>query len=258
MIDGFVGIPTPAGPMQTFFVHPPSGGPFPAVVLYMDIWGPREELFDVARNVASVGYYVMVPDLYHRHGKVVPGHRNTQGRMISHHHLSPERQQAALEPLMKTTDAMVLEDTAAIIAHADRTALVRRGAMGCFGYCLGGRIALLVAGSFPERFKACAGMHASGVVTDKPNSVHLVAAKAQGELYLGYGALDAFATPAIVATVSKTMATSAARFEFLVHDGVQHGYALPDRDVYDKRATFADWSHIFAMFHRQIPPGYGV
>ena len=160
---------------------------------------------------------------------------------------------------MKTTDAMVLEDTAALIAHADRTALVRQGAMGCFGYCFGGRIALLVAGSFPARFKACAGMHASGIFTDKPNSVHLIAARAQGELYLGYGARDRFATPDVVAALEHALAGRAdLAYRFNLHAGAGHGYALPDRDVYDKRATFADWSHIFAMFHRQIPPGYGV
>lgn len=64
MIERFVEIPTKAGKMETFVTHPSENGPFPAVVLYMDIWGLREELFDIARHVASVGYYVVVPDLY--------------------------------------------------------------------------------------------------------------------------------------------------------------------------------------------------
>ena len=55
MIEDLVAIPTPAGTMETFIAHPGEGGPFPAVILYMDVWGVREELYDIARGVAAVG-----------------------------------------------------------------------------------------------------------------------------------------------------------------------------------------------------------
>ena len=44
------------------------------------------------------------------------------------------------------------------------------------------------------------------------------------------------------------------RYRHNIHAGTEHGYSLPDRDVYDKHATARDWENIFAMFHRQIPP----
>jgi len=56
MKERFVDVATPDGPMDTFAVHPEEGGPFPCVVVFMDIWGLREELFDIARRVATVGY----------------------------------------------------------------------------------------------------------------------------------------------------------------------------------------------------------
>ena len=70
MNERFVEIPTASGPMEAFVTHPEQDGPFPPVVVYMDIWGVREELFEIARRVGTVGYYCMVPDLYHRQGKV--------------------------------------------------------------------------------------------------------------------------------------------------------------------------------------------
>jgi dienelactone hydrolase len=69
MREQFVEIKTSEGVMDAFVTHPEDNGPFPAVILYMDIWGVREELYDIARRIGTVGYYCMVPDLYYRSGK---------------------------------------------------------------------------------------------------------------------------------------------------------------------------------------------
>ena len=59
-------ITTTDGRMETFVTHPERRVPFPAVVVYMDVWGIREELYDIARRIATAGYYAVVPDLYYR------------------------------------------------------------------------------------------------------------------------------------------------------------------------------------------------
>jgi carboxymethylenebutenolidase len=64
MYEQLVEITTPSGAMETFITRPQDGGPFAPVILYMDIWGVREELYDIARKVATVGYCCLVPDLY--------------------------------------------------------------------------------------------------------------------------------------------------------------------------------------------------
>jgi len=55
-------VPTQDGKMETFVTRPEQDGPFAAVILYMDVWGIREELYDIARRIATVGYLVAVPD----------------------------------------------------------------------------------------------------------------------------------------------------------------------------------------------------
>src|SRR6202012_1769435 len=116
MIDRMVEVPTKDGTMETFIAHPRGNGPHPAVVVYMDIWGVREELFDIARNVASVGYYVMVPDLYYRQGKIRDRNFfNADGRTVSFEALDDTLRQYALAPAMKTSDAMTTADTGALI-----------------------------------------------------------------------------------------------------------------------------------------------
>jgi len=257
MIDRFVTVPTKAGVMECFVSHPEENAPFPAVVLYMDIWGVREELYDVARRVASVGYYVILPDLYYRQGKVRQAFYDAEGKQRSFQALSPEEQQQVLQPLFALKDEMVLEDTAALIDFLGKGEAVKAGPMGCYGYCLGGRLILRVAGAFPDRFKASAGMHGTDIVTEGPDSAHLAAVTAQGEIYMGYGELDKFSTPPVIETMRQTLSNRGFRYRYAVHKNIHHGYGLPDRDVYDTASTNRDWENIFAMFHRQIPPSYG-
>ena len=70
MQERLVDVATPDGPMDAFVTHPETDGPFPVVVVFMDVWGLREELFGIARRIATVGYYCLVPNFYHRAGKV--------------------------------------------------------------------------------------------------------------------------------------------------------------------------------------------
>jgi carboxymethylenebutenolidase len=68
MIEQTIEIPTPAGAAPTFIAHPERDGPYPVVLVFMDAPGVREELRDMVRRLATVGYYVMLPNLYYRTG----------------------------------------------------------------------------------------------------------------------------------------------------------------------------------------------
>ena len=54
--------------IDTFEVKPDEGGPFPGIIIYMDAPAIREELRDMARRLASMGYYVLLPNLFYRVG----------------------------------------------------------------------------------------------------------------------------------------------------------------------------------------------
>ncbi|MGA0170126.1 MAG: dienelactone hydrolase family protein, partial [Pseudomonadales bacterium] len=61
MIEEHLDIPTQDGAMNSFVVYPDEGGPFPVVLFYMDAPGKREELHDMARRIATTGYFVVLP-----------------------------------------------------------------------------------------------------------------------------------------------------------------------------------------------------
>jgi carboxymethylenebutenolidase len=77
--------------------------------------------------------------------------------------------------------------------------------------------------------------------------------KFRGELYCGFAEHDPYTAPATVSTLEDSMRPCAVSYRYQIHPGAEHGYALPERDIYDKHAANRDWEMIFAMFHRQIP-----
>jgi len=251
-------IKTADGEMETFVTHPEDGGPFPAVVFFMDVWGMREEFRDIARRVATVGYYCLVPDLFYRHGRVRFDYWDKNGKRMSLARLDDDIREMILAPARSTTDTMVMEDTNALIRFIDADELVQPGGMGSIGYCWGGRLVLRTAAWFPDRFRAGASLHGTDLVTDKENSPHLSAKAIRGELYCGFGERDPYAPPSTIQVLKDVLSSAPVNYRYLVHPGAEHGYALPDRDIYNKKAANRDWERIFVMFQRQIPHNIGT
>lgn len=256
MRERVVEIETPSGRMETFVTHPEQDGPFPAVVIYMDVWGVREELFEIARRVGTVGYYCMVPDLYYREGRVRHEFRDAQNRMISLHTLDEDRRQRVLASGGRLSNAMVVDDTGAILEFVRRGEPVRPGGVGAIGYCMGGRHVLCVAGHHPEHIRASASLHGTYLMSDAADSPHRLAKQFRGELYCGFAETDPYAPLSMVKELDELLRPLPVAYRHAIHPGAVHGYALPNRDIFDARAAARDWELIFAMFHRQIPP-YG-
>src|SRR6185312_16262129 len=139
MIEKQVDIETTAGRMDTFICPPERRGPWPGVIFYMDAPGIREELRDMARRLATVGYYVLLPNLYYRAG------RGTTLDTSALSEGSPERRR--MWELMKSlSNDLVAEDTETLLAFVERQKEVRKGPLGCVGYCMSGPFVFTAAG----------------------------------------------------------------------------------------------------------------
>ena len=198
-----VSVPTAAGAMETFVTHPEEGGSFAAVVLFMGVWGIREELLDIARRIATVGYCVAVPDFYDRQGRVRHEYRDANHRMISLHSLAEADRKKVTAPLAQLTDTMVVADTGALVRYLDAMAPVRPGPMGSVGDCMGGRHVVSVAAAYPERFRATAGLHPTSLISDRLDSPHLLLDRLRGEIYLGFAETDHYAPPAMIRALGR-------------------------------------------------------
>jgi carboxymethylenebutenolidase len=119
---------------------------------------------------------------------------------------------------------------------------------------MGGRHVLQAAARYPSRFKATASLHGTTIISDQPDSPHLSVKNMQGEVYCGFAETDQYAPLSMVDEWNELMKASSAKYRYEIHRGAEHGYALPDRDLHDKRAAERDWELIFAMFRRQLGP----
>ncbi|UAJ12601.1 dienelactone hydrolase family protein [Glacieibacterium megasporae] len=252
-------VATPSGPMRSFIVHPEADIPCPVVIVYMDFWGYRDELMAIARRAASVGYYCIVPDFYHREDATVLNQFfGADGRTLSVFNLDKAQLAIAAAPLHRLSDTMVLDDTRAVLDHADRDPAALATRVGAIGFCMGGRHAISAAEFWPDRFVATASLHGSYLISGRPESPHRALDRLRGELYCGYAESDVTADGDMIARFEALLAGQPVRYSRSLHTGTHHGYALTSRDVYDLAATERDWELIFAMFQRTIPPYCGT
>jgi carboxymethylenebutenolidase len=251
MDEKFVEIATADGRMECFVTHPEEGGPFPAVFILTDIYGMREEMYDVARRFGTCGYYAIVPDLHHRQGKVRVQVPEAQRRWSSEHITdAEERQVRAAGQAMD--DGKAMADIGAALEFLKREP-VKPGAKGAVGFCMGGRLVLVAAAHFPDDFRATAGLHPSRIVHDGPLSPHRFGDKFRGEIYCGFPEDDPLAPTATIEAFAAAVKGQPVTYRWDRHAGAVHGYAPPYRAVHHRVAANKDFERIMAMFRRQIP-----
>jgi carboxymethylenebutenolidase len=252
VIERHVDIPTPAGSMDAFTARPAGEAAVPLVILCMDIWGVRPQLSEIAARIASQGYCAVVPNFYHRDGVKGFDFRNARGQSVSMEIASKEQQEAVRQHGAALSNAMVDADVGALLRFFEDEP-VSRGPAGSVGFCMGGRHAMFVAGTRPERMLATASLHGTQLVSDKPDSPHRFADRFRGEMYCGFAEHDPYVPPSIAVTLNSLLGNRPnLKYRSVTHAGARHGYAIPDRDVYDREAAEKDWTEIFAMFARTL------
>ncbi|MGH8431579.1 MAG: dienelactone hydrolase family protein, partial [Solimonas sp.] len=234
MIERTLDIPTRDGAVETFVCHPERGGPYPPVLFLMDAPGIREELLDMARRLATVGYYVLLPNLYYRAGK-----DTKYGPDVLTHGSAEHTRMRAVRTRM--TIPPVMDDVAALITFADGQEVAKKGAVGAHGYCMSGPYALAAAARYPDRIAAAASFYGTRLVSDAVESPHLTLGKAKAELYISCAEHDDLAPPDMVKELMGLFDKSGNPGELEVQPGVHHGFAFPQRWCYDKPAAERHW-----------------
>ena len=186
MIEQTLDLATKDGAMETFICHPDRGGPFPAGFLLMDAPGIREELRDMARRLGTVGYTVLLPNVYYRAGR-----DTIYGPDVLEKGSAEQQRMRAVRT--KMTIPPVMDDIGSLLAFVDSHAAVERGPVGAHGYSMSGPYALAAAARYPDRVAAAASFYGTWLVSDVEESPHLTLGKAKGELYIACAEHDELA-----------------------------------------------------------------
>ncbi len=234
-----IDIDTPDGVMSTYEVVPDGEGPHAAVVFLMDGLGYRDALQGMARRLASHGYHVMLPDLYHRVGR----HVTFDPAVMT----QPEKMAEMRRLIGGLTSDAVLRDFEACVAVLATRATVDTARLGTVGYCMGGRHAFVLATRLGDRVRAAAAIHPGGLVTDAPESPHRAAEGASARLYIAVAKDDVFFTRAQADTLDATLRGLSKRYA-IEHYEARHGWSVNGTPVYDEAESERHWRALEHLF----------
>ena len=219
-----------------------SGGPWPAVIVYMDGRGVRPALFELAERVASAGYFVLLPDLFYRAGP----YDAPSAKAFS---VDPELRQLWLAKYVASASpANVLSDTEAFLEFLAAQPDVRGARVGTTGYCMGGGLSLAAAGHFPERVAAAASFHGGNLATDAPDSAHRTIPNIKARVYVAGAVEDASFPEAQKARLVRALEAAGVSHTVETYEGAKHGWVPSDSVVHDREAAERHYRALLALF----------
>lgn len=234
-----VDIPTGDGAMNTFVVRPETDAPCPVVLFYMDAFGLRPELEQMARRMASWGYLVVLPNLYYRATREFVMQPGDEGMV-------------AMRAMMgQLSNSLVTQDTAAMLAFVDRHPKAASRHIGAVGYCMSGPFVISAAAAYPDRLQCIASIHGANMVTDRPDSAHLSASRLRCETYVACAEIDRWATPAEMSVLEAQLKASGIPYALEWYGGAHHGFVFPTRvGAYAEPAAERHWRRLQELFER--------
>jgi len=235
-------ITTPDGVADAVLYQPEGAGPWPGVIHLTDIAGIRASHRQMAQRLASLGYVVLLPNIFYRTAR--PPVFNTPFKLGDEASMKRVRELAG--PL--TPEAMQ-RDAAAYVDFLAVHESVRPKKIGVVGYCLTGRMAVHAAAMRPELVVAAASFHGASLCTDDPASPHLMLPKVKAHLYFGHATNDRGMNAEAIEKFNHALRAWGGRYESEVYEGATHGWTVPDGPVYNQpqaERAFGKLKELFA------------
>ena len=253
MVDADVVVTTASGNCEAALIHPKGKGQWPAAILFVDIFGLRPAMRDMAKRLAANGYTVLVPNPYYRTTKApgLPSNLNFT---------SPEDRAKIAKVRDPLTDEAVMSDTTAYVKFLDSQAMVdKKAKMGVFGYCMGGPMTMQAAAANPTRIGAGASFHGGGLVTDKPDSPHLKVQQMKAQYYFAIAENDDQRQPDAKLKLAEAFKSANLLGKQEVYAGCMHGWCVKDmplgadgKPIYNEPGAERAWNELMVLFKRAV------
>ena len=240
-----VTVKTPDGVADCYFVHPASGAAA-GVVIWPDILGLRPAFRQMGKRLAESGYAVLVVNPFYRQKKapiVAPGASFNDPAVRN-----------AVMPLAQALNATThVTDAKAFVAWLDsQPAVAKNRKIGTMGYCMGGPITMRTAAAVPERVGAAASFHGGGLVTDQPNSPHLLVPTMKAQYLFAIAENDDMREPNAKTVLKDAFDKARLSAEIEVYAGAAHGWCPPDSAVYNEPQAEKAWSRLLVLFGKAL------
>ena len=240
-----VEVATQDGTADCHFVHPSSGA-HPGVLVWPDALGLRPAFEGMGRRLAESGYAVLVVNPYYRsvRAPVLP-----EGASFR-----DEATRKKIFPLMRSLSPETnVRDATAFVGFLDsQDAVASDRKMGTTGYCMGGSMTMRTAAAFPDRVGAGASFHGGRLVTDGPDSPHLLVDKMRAHYLFAIAENDDRKDPEAKDVLRETFAAAGLPAEIEVYAGTLHGWCPPDSAVYHEAQAERAFSRLLALFETAL------
>src|SRR5271169_2673292 len=240
-----VQIPAPDGHSHGTLHVPDGDGPCPGVLVFPDAGGARETFRQMGDRLASMGYVALIPDIYYRAGEWAPFDVATV--------FTDKQERARLSKLAGVlTNDRIIADSGAYADFLLAQPEVSGSAIGTTGYCLGGRMSLIVAEGLGRKIAAAATFHGGRLaVAGDPSSPHLAADHITATVYVA-GAIDDGSFTTEQAGLLQNALTGAGVDYTLEFYSARHGFAVPDNSTYDAKADARHWEALHQLYRAQL------
>jgi len=240
-----VEVTTPDGLADCYLVHPASGR-HPGVLVWPDILGLRPSYRQIGRRLAESGYSVLVVNPFYRSARspVVPEGATFQDESVRN----------KVFPLARQLNAEThVTDARAFVDFLDSQAAVDPARkMGTTGYCMGGPITMRTAWARADRIGAGASFHGGGLVTDRPDSPHLLVEEMDAHYLFAIAENDDDNEPEVKNVLRETFAAAELPAEIEVYEGALHGWCSLDSSVYNEAQAERAWSRLLVLFETAL------
>lgn len=241
-----VTIPTRDGQCPaTLFTPAGKTGSWPGVIFFMDGLGIRPAMWEMGQHLADLGYTVLLPDLYYRAGGYAP-------MVPAQVFADPAQKDLLMQRIGSLNRERNIADAGAFIDFLLARPEVQGEHLGSTGYCMGGNVALTVAGAYPDRFAAIGSFHGGGLATDAQDSPHRFLQGVKGRVYVAGADQDAHFSSEQMALLEKALAEAGVDHRVEIYAGAMHGYAVPDHPAFDAEAAERHWRELSSLFGKTL------
>jgi carboxymethylenebutenolidase len=246
VVEKDVNVPMESGVSDSALFYPEGKGQWPAVLVWTDILGLRPVFREMGRRLAAEGYVVLVPNPFYRNAKapVVDGSFD----------FSKPEDRAKVMPMAQalTADANISDAKAYVGFLEAQPQTDKKKKMGVQGYCMGGPLTFRTAATRADRVGAAATFHGGGLVTDKPDSTHLLIPQMKAEVLCCVADNDDKRDPVAKDKLKEAFAAAHLKATVEVFDGCSHGWTVRGSQVYNEAGAERAWSELTALYKRNL------
>lgn len=233
--------------MAAYVARPEGEGPWPGVIVLMEIFGVNRHIRSVTDRIASQGYVTVAPNYYHRTTEYLELGYTDEAMAEGREHKDLTTAENLMADVRACLDYLKSRPD---VAPPDES---RKHRFGCVGFCFGGHVAYLAA-MLPE-VRATASFYGGGIATMTPGGGPPTVSRTgeiSGEIIALFGDEDPLVPLSDVETIKTALAENGVNHEVVVYPGTGHGFFCDARESYHPEAAADAWDRVTDLFARNL------